>query len=113
MLDVVATMRKHGPYTFCPDLFPAEFKWAEFTQIVARQFGEQSSPDQIQNHCWNEKHLKSMKRNQVTVARQIYYFFMQLWGEAILGGMLLIGQVLNCDKRWEFQNKGIYMPQFM
>lgn len=40
-----------------------------------------------------------MKRNQVAVARQIYYFFMQLWGEAILGGMLLIGQVLNCDKR--------------
>lgn len=51
MLDVVATMRKHGPYTFCPDLFPAEFKWAELAQVVARQFGEQSSPDQIQNHC--------------------------------------------------------------
>ena len=43
-----------------------------------------------------------MKRNPVTVARQIDYVFTQLWGKIFMGGMHYIGQILNFDDQREF-----------
>ena len=47
-----------------------------------------------------------MKRNPITVARQIDYVFKQLWGKVILSGMHRIGQVLGFDDRRKFENRG-------
>ena len=80
----------------------AEFNWIE---IVARQYGEQLSANQIQSLMWNVK-MKYLKRNPVTVARQIDYTFRQLWDKVIYGGKHPIGQVLNYDERGEFNNWG-------
>ena len=44
-----------------------------------------------------------MKRNPVTVARQIDHIFKTLWGEVVMSGMHPIGQILNFDERGEFQ----------
>ena len=46
-----------------------------------------------------------MKRNPVTVARQIDYIFRPLLGKVLLGGMHPIGQILDYDERRGFQNK--------
>ena len=52
---------------------------------------------------WGTK-MNYLKRNPVTVARQIDYLIQQLWGKVILSGMHPIGQILNFDDRREFQN---------
>jgi len=55
---------------------------------------------------WSTK-CNYLKRNPVTVARQIDHVFRQLWGKVILSGMHPIGQILNYDDRREFQNRGV------
>ena len=47
-----------------------------------------------------------MKRNPVTVARQIDNVFKQLWNQVILRGMHHTVQILNFDDQREFQNRG-------
>ena len=47
-----------------------------------------------------------MKRNPVTVARQINYVFKQFFGKTIFGVIDHINQILNSDNLREFQNKG-------
>ena len=49
MLEVLAKVRKYGPYTFFMTCSVAVFNWVEIVKIVARQYGEQLSADQIQN----------------------------------------------------------------
>ena len=48
----------------------------------------------------------NLKRNLVTVARQIDYVFKKLWDKVILSGMHPIGQILNFEDQREFQNRG-------
>ena len=55
---------------------------------------------------WTTK-CNYLKRNPVTVARQIDHIFRKLWGKVILSGLHPIGQILNFDDRREFQNRGI------
>ena len=43
--------------------------------------------------------MNYLKRDPVTVARQIDYLFQQLWDKVILSGMHPIGQILNFDYR--------------
>ena len=50
---------------------------------------------------WSTK-VNYLKRNPVTVARQIDYVFKQLWGKVIFSGMHPIGQILNFDDRRKF-----------
>ena len=54
---------------------------------------------------WSNK-MNYLKRNPVTVARQIDYIFQQLWGKVILSDMHSIGQILNFADRRELQNRG-------
>ena len=63
---------------------------------------------------WSTK-VNYLKRNPVTVARQIDYVFKQLWGKVILSGMHPIGQILNFDDQREFKMEelNICMPQFI
>ena len=46
--------------------------------------------------------MNYLKRNPVTVARQIDDLFQQISGKVILSGMHPIGQILNFDDRREF-----------
>ena len=103
MLDVLAKVRQYGPYTFFLTCSAAEFKWTEIIQVVAKQYGEELSADQIEKLTWSEK-LIYLKRNPVIVARPIDHIFKQLWDKEILSGMHPIGQILNYDERREFQN---------
>ena len=50
---------------------------------------------------WSTK-VNYLKRNPVTVARQIDYVFKQLWGKVIFSGMHPIGQILNFDDQRKF-----------
>ena len=105
LLDVLAKIRQFGVYTFFLTCSAAEFHWPEIIKVVARQYGETLTDEQVNNMDWSTK-CKYLKRNPVTVARQIDYIFKQLWGKVILSGMHPIGQILNFDDRREFQNRG-------
>ena len=103
LLDVFAKIRQFGVYTFFLTCSAAECYWTEIIQLFARQYGEILSDEEVNKMDWETK-MKYVKRNPVTVARQIV--FKQLWGKVILSGMHPIGQILNFDDRREFQNGG-------
>ena len=50
--------------------------------------------------------MKYLKRNPITVARQVDYIFRQVFGKILYSGMHPIGQILNHDDHREFQNRG-------
>ena len=106
MLDVLAKVRKYGPPTFFLTFSAAEFSWTDIIKIVAKQFGEDLTDDTINSMSWKDKVLY-LKRNPVTVARQIDYRFNQLWRKVLLSGMHPIGQILNYDDRREYQGRGV------
>jgi len=96
--------QKLDSLVFIPS-FTAEFHWTEVIQIVASQYGETLTNEEVNAKDWSTK-VSYLKRNPVTVARQIDYIFKQLWGKVILSGMHPIGQILNFDDRREFQSRG-------
>ena len=53
------------------------------------------------------KKVVYLKRNPVTVARQIDYRFNKLGGDVILSGLHPIAQIFNYDASREFQGRGI------
>ena len=105
LLDVLAKIRQFGVYTFFLTCSAAEFHRAQIIQIVARQCGETLTDKEVNSLDWGTK-MNYLKRNPVTVARQIAYLFKQLWNKFILSGMHPIGQILSFDDRREFQNRG-------
>ena len=112
LLDVLAKIRHFGVYTFFLTCSAAEFHWPEIIQVVAEQYGEKLTDEEVNNMDWSTK-LEYLKRNPVTVARQIDHVFKKLFGEVILSGMHPIGQILNYDERREFQSRGtehIHVP---
>ena len=60
----------------------AEFHWTEIIQFVARQYGEILTDEPV-NAMDQSTQVIYLKRNSVTVARQIDYVFKQLWGKVI------------------------------
>ena len=105
LLDILAKVRQFNVYTWWLTLSAAEFYWTEIIQIVARQYGENLTEEEINNMDWSQK-CNYLKRNPVTVARQIDYIFKKVFGTVILSAMHPIGQILNYDDRREFQNRG-------
>ena len=107
-LDVLAKCRQFGPPTFFITFSAAEFHWADIIQTVARQYGEYDlSEDDIATMNWDTK-KSYLKRNPVTVARQIDYRFRQLWNKILLSGMHPIGQILNYDDKREVHDRGTF-----
>ena len=106
MLDVLAKVRQFGVPTFFLTFSAAEFHWPEIIKIVARQYGETLTTEQVNAMDWSTK-AGYIKRNPVTVSRQIDYIFRQVFGKVIYSGMHPIGQVLNHDDRREFQSRGV------
>ena len=83
----------------------ADFHWPELIQIIARQYGEIYSLEQIEEMTWLQKR-NYLARNPVTAARHIDYIFQQTWKKVILSGLHPIGQILNYDIRKEMQSRG-------
>ena len=102
MKDVLAKVRQFGVPTFFLTLSAAVFHWPDLIKIVARQYGETLTTEQV-NEMNSTTKVKYLKRNPVTVARQIDYIFRQVFGKVIYNGMHPIGQILNHDERREYQ----------
>ena len=96
LLDVLAKTRQFGVYTFFLNCSAVEFYWTEIIQVVAHEYGQMLTDTQVNEMDWSAK-VNYLKRNPVTVARQIDYVFKQSWGKVILSGMHQIGQILNFD----------------
>ena len=105
LLDVLATIRQFGVYTFFLTYSVVKFHWTEIIHVVAHQYGEILTDEQVNAMDWSAK-VNYENRNTVTVARQIDYVSKQLWGKVIWSGMYPIAQILNFDDRREFQNRG-------
>ena len=56
----------------------AEFHWTEIIQVVAHHYGKILTDEQVNAIDWSTK-VNYLKRNPVTVAREIDYVFQQLW----------------------------------
>ena len=106
MLDVLAKVRQFGPPTFFITFSAAEFHWTDIIKIVAKQTNEDLTDEFIESMSWKTK-CSYLRRNPVTVARQIDYRFKQLWKNVLLSGMHPIGQILNYDDRREYQGRGV------
>ena len=78
LLDVLAKIRQFGVYTFFLTCSATQFHWAEIIQVVARQYGQTLNDEEVNAMDWNTK-VNYLKRNPVTVARQIDHVFKQLW----------------------------------
>ena len=99
------TSKQFGFYIFFLSCSAAEFIKTSIIKISPRQFGETLSDEQVQAIGWGIK-VSYLKRNPVTVARQVNYIFKQVWGKIILSGMNPIHQVLNFDDCREYQGRG-------
>ena len=85
--------------------YAAEFHWTEIIQVVARQYAQTLTDEQVNAMGWNTK-VNYLKRDPLNVARQIDYVFKQLWGKVMLSGIHPIGQSSNFNDQREFQNRG-------
>ena len=104
MLDVLAKIRHFGVATWFLTWSAAIFKWTETIKIVAYQTGERLTDDQINAMDWDTK-VKYLKRNPVTVARQVDHIFRKVFKDILYSGLHPIGQILNHDDRREFQQR--------
>ena len=105
LLDFLAKVRQFGVSTFFLTWSAAEFNWPEIIQIVAYQYGETLTTEEVNAMDWSTK-CNYLKRNPVTVARQIDYIFKQVFKHVLYNGFHPIGH----DGKGEFQNRGNLHP---
>ena len=74
LLDVLAKIIQFGVYTVFLTCSGAEFHWTEMIQVVACQYREMLSYEQVDAMDWSSV-VNYLKRNPVTVVRQIDYVF--------------------------------------
>ena len=55
LLDALANIRQFGVYTFFLSCSIAEFHWTEIIQVVARQYGELVTDEQVNAMDWSTK----------------------------------------------------------
>ena len=67
-LDVLAKTRQFGIYTFFLTCSAAEFQWTEIVQVVAHQYWQKVTDEQVNPMDLSTK-VNYLKRNPVTVAR--------------------------------------------
>ncbi|XP_070573805.1 uncharacterized protein [Ptychodera flava] len=103
--DMIAKIRHFGPYTFFLSGSAADFHWPELVQVIATQYGEHFTLEEIEQMTWQTKR-NWIARNPVTAARHIDYIFGKVWRNIILSGVHPIGQILNYDIRKEMQSRG-------
>lgn len=72
--DCLAKIRQLGPYTFFMTFSVAEFNWTEIIQVIAQQYGESLTSDQVEEMDFETKNIW-LKRNPVTALRHIDFMF--------------------------------------
>lgn len=102
---MLANLYQLGPYTFFVTGSAADFHWPELIQIVVRQHGEYLTAEQRENMNWQTKQNR-LKRNPLTVTRQINYTFPQVWTKVIICRAHHIEQIHNYEIRTEMQGMG-------
>ena len=102
-LDILAKIRFYGRPTFFMTWSANQFQWNDIIKAVAAHFGVRLTDAEIDAMSRSDKE-NWLKRNPVTVARQIDHIFKSLWGEVVVGGLYPIGEILNFDERGEFQS---------
>ena len=55
LLDILAKVRQFSVYTWWLTFSAAEFHWTEIIQIVARQYGENLTEEEINIMDWSQK----------------------------------------------------------
>ena len=111
LLDILAKVRQFGCYTFFLTITAGiPHFWFEIFQILGHQYGKNFSKEDVMNMS-NKERINWLKRNPVTVARQVDYLFTKFLGPTvIMSGMHPIGQILNYDEKREFQMRGVEHP---
>ena len=104
LLDVLAKFRQFRVYAFFLNCFATKFHWAEIVKIVACQYREALTNEEVHAMVWSTK-VNYLKRNLVTVAKQIDFIYSQLWDKVVLSGIHPIGEILNFDDRRKIQNR--------
>merc|ERR1711911_515939 len=97
-LDVFAKIRYFGVPTFFLTMSAAVFQWTSIVKVIARQFGENLSDEEINAMDWKTK-ANYMKRNPVTVVRQIDYILKKVWKCVIRSDIQPLGNIWNLDER--------------
>ena len=111
LLDILGKVRQFGCYTFFLTITAGiPHFWFEIFQILGHQYGKDFTKEDVMNMS-NKERIDWLKRNPVTVARQVDYLFTKFLGPAvIMSGMHPIGQILNYDEKREFQMRGVEHP---
>ena len=68
LLNVLAKTRQFGVYTFFVTCSAAEFHWTEIIQVIAGQYRQTLTHEQVNEMDWSTK-VNYLKRNPVIVAR--------------------------------------------
>ena len=103
--DCLAKIRQLGPYLFFLTFSVAEFRWTEIIQVIAQQYGESLTKEDVNKMDFHRKSMW-LKRNPVTAVRHIDYMFQRFFHGVVIGAPHPIGQVLNYDTKKEFQGRG-------
>ena len=103
--DCLAKIRQLGPYTFFLTFYVAEFRWTEIIQVIAQQYGESLTKEDVNKMDFDRKSMW-LKRNPVTAVRHIDNMFQRFFHGVVIGPPHPIGQVLNYDTKKEFQGRG-------
>ena len=80
ILDVLAKVRQYNVYIFFVNWSAAGFERSYIIQVIARQYGEELSNEQISAMDLDTK-CYQLKRNPVSVAHQIDCALKNLWGK--------------------------------
>lgn len=72
LLELLACVKLLGPFTWFITLSAADLQWPEVIQIIARQYGQSFSDQDIEDMAWEEK-CSWIRRNPVTAARHFDY----------------------------------------
>ena len=86
-LDILAKIRFYDRPTFFMTWSANQFHWNDLIKAVAVHFGVQLTDAEIDAMSRVEKE-NWLKRNPVTVARQINHVFKALWGKVVVGGCI-------------------------
>lgn len=105
LLELLALVKQLGPFTWFITLSAADLQWPEVIQIIARQYGQSFSDQDIEDMAWEEK-CSWIRRNPVTAARHFDYRLNQFIKHVLLSDNQPIGKISMYMYRIEFQQRG-------
>ena len=104
-MDLLGMIRQLGIPTLFMTLSATDLQWPDVIQIVARQYGECLSDEQICNMSWEEK-CSYIRRNPVAVARHYDFRLKTFFKEFLTSAANPVGNIAHYFYRIEFQQRG-------